>query len=305
MKKVLATMAAIGCLAAAGTAVAGIPAGTGVNGSLHDMTLVVPGTADSMGRVCVYCHTPHHAVVTDGSANLPLWNHALTPDDQFTAYTWATPNNSNDGAFDIVDPLAGPSRLCMSCHDGSIAVDEHGSAFASAGSLRDPILSKGLIGNLGETADGKGRANLTKDLSNTHPIGFDYNEIAAFRNSKSSNGSATAGGATEIVPATFGYAYDYPDAEGSTTQGVYNTVLRNNGGSNKTIADNLYGGNIMTCATCHEVHNKENAKQDDYTDGVPRKNGLSGSLAGFQDAPNYFLYARQTQSLICLSCHVK
>ena len=296
MKKVLATIAVIGCISAAGTALAGIPAGTGVNGSLHDMTLVVPGTADSMGRVCVYCHTPHHAVVTDGSANLPLWNHALTPDDQFTAYTWATPNNSNDGAFDIVDPLAGPSRLCMSCHDGSIAVDEHGSAFASAGSGR-AVGSAGLIGNLGSTADGMGRANLTKDLSNTHPIGFDYNEIAAFRNSKSSNGSATAGDATEIVPSTFGYATEYAV---SNTAGEYNTVTRNNGGSNKTIADNLYGGNIMTCATCHEVHNKENATQDNYTDGV-KPNGIGGDQA----APNYFLYARQTQSLICLSCHVK
>jgi len=297
MKKVLATMAALGSLAAAGTALAGIPAGTGVNGSLHDMTLVVDDTADSMGRVCVYCHTPHHAVVTDGSANLPLWNHALTPDDQFTAYTWATPNNSNDGEFDIVDPLAGPSRLCMSCHDGSIAVDEHGSAFASAGSGRIAG-SAGLIGNLGTTADGIGRANLTKDLSNTHPIGFDYNAIAAFRNSKSANGDPTTGD-TEIITSSNGYAKDYAV---STTPGLYNTVDRFDAGSNKTIADNLYGGNIMTCATCHEVHNKENITQDNYTNGpANRPDGLGGS----QSAPNYFLYARQTQSLICLSCHVK
>jgi hypothetical protein len=297
MKKVLATMAAIGCLAAAGTALAGIPAGTGVNGSLHDMTLVVPGTADSMGRVCVYCHTPHHAVVTDGSANLPLWNHALTPDDQFTAYTWATPNNSNDGAFDIVDPLAGPSRLCMSCHDGSIAVDEHGSAFASAG-LGRLEGSKGLIGNLGDTQDGIGRANLTKDLSNTHPIGFDYNEIAAFRNAKSAN-KDTVTGDSEIITSTNGYAKEFI---GSEDAGKYNVVERFPAGSNKTIADNLYGGSIMTCATCHEVHNKENVVQDDYLRGETYKNGLG---TGNQTAPNYFLYARQTQSLICLSCHVK
>ena len=301
MKKVLATMAAIGCLAAAGTALAGIPAGTGVNGSLHDMTLVVKDSADTMGRVCVYCHTPHHAVVTDGSANLPLWNHALTPDDQFTAYTWATPNNSNDGAFDIVDPLAGPSRLCMSCHDGSIAVDEHGSAFASPGTGREEG-SKGLIGNLGTTADGIGRANLTKDLSNTHPIGFDYNEIAAYRNSKSSHGSLSAGGATEIVPATYGYANAYQVS--NAADGTYNIISRNDPGSNKTIGDNLYGGNIMTCATCHEVHNKENATQKNYTDG-PKPNGLPGAAAGTQAAPNYFLYAKQEQSLICLSCHIK
>jgi hypothetical protein len=297
MKKVLATIAVAGCLSAAGTALAGIPAGTGVNGSLHDMTKVVTTTADSMGRVCVYCHTPHHAVVTDGSANLPLWNHALTPDDQFTAYTWATPNNSNDGAFDIIDPLAGPSRLCMSCHDGSIAVDEHGSAFASAGSGRATD-SGGLIGNLGRTADLAGRANLTKDLSNTHPIGFDYNEIAAFRNSKSANKDKTTGD-SEIISSGNGYAQEYAV---SIVAGEYNTITRFPAGSNKTIADNLYGGSIMTCATCHEVHNKENITQDPY---IGTERTRPDGLGGQQSAPNYFLYARQTQSLICLSCHVK
>ena len=294
MKKVLATVAAVGCLAAAGTAMGGIPAGTGVNGSLHDMTRVVPGTADTMGRVCVYCHTPHHAVVKDGGAQLPLWNHNLSDFNEFLPYTWATPNNSNEGAFDIQDPLAGPSRLCMSCHDGSIAIDEHGSAFAQAGAT--------LIKDYGNTHDGAGRANLTKDLSNTHPIGFDYNDIAAFRNSKSSNGTGDKingeyADGTEIVVSTLGYATGI--TINNTNDGTYNKVTRAAGG--KRIADNLYGGNIMTCATCHEVHNKENATQDNYLRGETYPDGLGGQ----QSAPNYFLYAKQTESLICLSCHVK
>jgi hypothetical protein len=288
MKKVLATVAAIGCLAAAGTALGGIPAGTGVNGSLHDMTRVVPATADEMGRVCVYCHTPHHAVVMNGGANLPLWNHELSDADQFTAYTWATPNNSNDGEFDILDPLAGPSRLCMSCHDGAIGIDQHGEAF-------DQLNNAGTkIGTYGNTFDGVGRANLTRDLSTTHPIGFNYNRIAAFRNSKSQNGDATG---TDIVDSSYGYAKSI--TINNTNNGEYNAVERNVGG--KTIADNLYGGDIMTCATCHEVHNKENATQDDYLGGKTHPDGIGGT----QSAPNYFLYAKQTESLICLSCHIK
>jgi hypothetical protein len=300
MKKVLATIAAIGCLSAAATAMGGIPAGTGINGSLHDMTRVVPGSADEMGRVCVYCHTPHHAVVSNGANNLPLWNHNMTDDDQFTAYTWATPSNFNEGEFLITDPLQGPSRLCMSCHDGSIAIDQHGESFDQLGGTK--------MGDYGNTFDGKGRANLGKDLSSTHPIGFDYVAIAAFRNSKSSNGSATAGGATEIVPPEFGYATEVTEI--SSEQGKYNVVKRNGAGS-KTIGDNLYGGTIMTCATCHEVHNKENATQDDYLSGKSYATGLTGTdVFGktnleTQKAPNYFLYAKQTESLICLSCHIK
>src|SRR6185369_13049061 len=80
MKKVLATIAAVGCLSVAGVAFAGIEAGTGVNGSLHDMTLVVGQSADAMGRVCVFCHTPHHAKVQVNSDQLPLWNHTMTAD---------------------------------------------------------------------------------------------------------------------------------------------------------------------------------------------------------------------------------
>jgi len=238
-----------------------------------------------MGRVCVYCHAPHHATVTDGTAiqgNLPLWNHQLSTAN-FTAYTWATPDNANaDGSY-IADPLVGPSRLCMSCHDGNVAIDEHGVASNSTW--------KQGGGTSISTLD-NGRAWLTSDLSNTHPIGFDYVKVAAARNAKSTNGSGVANAdGTEIVTSDHHYA---DSITLSSTQGTYNTVSRNQGG--KTIGDNLYGGNIMTCATCHEVHNKENAVQDNF-------NGNNGSVS--TQAPNYFLYAKESNSLICLSCHVK
>jgi hypothetical protein len=286
MKKILASVVALGCFAAAGSAIAGLPAGTGVNGSLHDMTKVVPATADAMGRVCVYCHAPHHAIKDDaagpvGFDNYPLWNHQFS-NATFSPYIWATPDNQL-AAGDINDPLVGPSRLCMTCHDGNVAVDQHGSA---DGTMKQ-------AGSTKISAINGGRANLTADLSNTHPIGFDYNTVATARNLQASNGSGLAGvDGTEIVISTNHYASAI-DTTG-TAQGVYNDVTRNAG--NKTILDNLYAGNIMTCATCHEVHNKENATQDNF-------NGLNSS--DITKAPNYFLYAKQTKSLICLSCHIK
>jgi Zn-finger protein len=304
MKKVLASVIALGCFAAA-TAYAGIPAGTGVNGSLHDMTLVVGANADSMGRVCVFCHTPHNAMKdTRGNLipdNYPLWNHDFGQ-AVLTTYQWATTDNL---PFTITDPLAGPSRLCMTCHDGSVAVDQHGYAVRQAG-------SGALIGTIDTQASGVnaghgaslGRGNLTGDLTQTHPIGFDYNAAAAARNASVANGtgSISAGGANEIVPSTYGFATAItvtPDL--ATNQLVYNDVTRGGVGS-KTILSTLYGGNIMTCATCHEVHNKENAKQDNYIN-----NALGGDTTGLDlaKAPNYFLYAKESQSLICLSCHVK
>jgi len=299
MKKTLTSVIAIGCLTAAGSAYAGLGAGTGVNGSLHDMTKVVQGTADNMGRVCVYCHAPHHSKpkdtyspgtgIPDTTAQYPLWNHKFST-QTFSPYIWATPDNQGI-AGNINDPLIGPSRLCMTCHDGNVAVDEHG---AWQGTQAQGGTSQNFIQNI-PIGDGA-RANLSPDLTNTHPIGFDYNYLAANRNRNVSNGANGLGadGATEIVPSNNHYADSIVISD---TDGYYNQVSRNQGG--KRIVDNLYNGSILTCATCNEVHNKENVVQDTY------KFSPVVTPFGTQTRPNYFLYAKETNSLICLSCHVK
>ena len=271
MKKGLVIIAVAGGLATAATALGGLPAATGVNGSLHDMTKVVPATADTMGRVCVYCHSPHNAASRVASSEVPLWNHTMNPDSSFTPYTWA----SSTDPITVVDPLIGPSRLCMSCHDGSIAVDEHGAAFGQTGDT--------LIGTLARNGDGSSSDNLTRDLGSTHPIGFNYNEVAARRNALYPN-------SPDLVVSTSGYALDI-STDGSVLRAI----------SGKRIADNLYRGDIMTCATCHDVHNKENATQDSYEAHATYPNGLGGT----QSAPNFFLYAKEMKSLICFSCHIK
>jgi cytochrome c553 len=278
MKKILVSAVALGCLGVAGAAFAGLNAQSGVNGSLHDMNAVVGVNADSMGRVCVFCHTPHNAETNTGLGdNAPLWNRnaGTAP---YTPYVWVTPLNKKDdlgNIFEVMtdtEALQGPSRLCMSCHDGTIAVDQHGKAYAQAGTK--------VMG-----AINSGRADLGGDLTKTHPIGFNYVNIRLWRNSQASNGDGTD---TEIVDPAKSFATDVAISADNT----YNVVTR---AGAKKISDVLYQNEIMTCASCHEVHNKENAIQDPYN---VNSLGLSG-------APNYFLYAKENKSLICLSCHVK
>ena len=280
MKKILASVVALGCLAAAGSAIAGLPAATGINGSLHDMNKFVGGNADSMGRVCVFCHTPHHAQSNDGQTDTaPLWNRDKTIGN-FKSYEWVTPANAFPEGYDftiVEGGLIGPSRLCMSCHDGSIAVDQHGPAFAQTG-----------------TRFVSPRANLGLDLTQTHPIGFNYVDIRTWRNSIA---NVKSGVDSEIVDPELGFAQSITvTANDAALQGTYNDVVRGGKTGGKRIKDVLYSGTMMTCASCHEVHNKENATQEAYT-------GVNGSDTS--KAPNYFLYAKQANSLICLSCHVK
>ena len=61
-------------------------------------------------RICVFCHTPHNA-----TPESPLWNRELEP-QIYTVYASPT---LRAGA--LPQPF-GPTKLCLTCHDGTIAM---------------------------------------------------------------------------------------------------------------------------------------------------------------------------------------
>ena len=84
-------------------------------GTKHDFSAAAwnPG-----GETCIVCHTPHggdSAVAADA----PLWNHALNATQTYTMYS----RPLDGGAPGQPNAL---SKLCLSCHDGTIAVDSFG-----------------------------------------------------------------------------------------------------------------------------------------------------------------------------------
>lgn len=249
MKKFAVAIVIASIAVSATVAFAGILPRTGINGSKHDINAVAGYRDDTLKRTCVFCHTPHNVTVQDLA---PLWNRAASA-SALAAYAWISPANSTI-AFNP-DPLVGPSRLCMSCHDGVIAVDSHAGAA--------PMLQVG-----GTVMTG---APKISSLLITHPIGFLYSEAYTKR------------GASELVPVTAGFI-----ASAIPTDGTFDTNSRAALTlSSKKIGDTLYGG-FMTCASCHDVHNTVNVAPD-----------------ATSPAYNYFLYAKQEGSAICLSCHVK
>jgi hypothetical protein len=263
MKKVLAAVALV---ALAATAYAGTTPGTGVVGSKHDINLTSGLTADSQGRVCAFCHTPHHAL-SAGGQYAPLWSHNLTGLTLVTPYASATFDGDRNTA---VDPLVGPSRLCMSCHDGVVAPDQHyGALFAGTSPT-------GRFANdsFGDIAVGKGG-----DFSNDHPIGFDVRDTLAYDSASATNHGIFNDIITSRTWTVAGVAGTRP-----ISAGMYSPTA---GGAER----------IMTCATCHDVHNKDN---------VP--NSTANRLdAAHTDTVNgnYFVYAPQSGSQLCTSCHDK
>jgi predicted CXXCH cytochrome family protein len=101
------------------------------------------------------CHTPHNAL---DELAAPLWNHEVTGVSTYTLYDSTTLDAT-------INPPSGVSKLCLSCHDGTVAVDNYGgeaagTVFMGAGALSDT-------------------AAFGSDLSNDHPISFTYNDALA------------------------------------------------------------------------------------------------------------------------------
>ena len=114
-----------------------------VIGSQHDLSVSGGGPVKSAKTdACIFCHAPHNV----NPNILPLWNHALSS-QSYTTYTSST---YSSGAQ---TPASGTSKLCLGCHDGTVAV-----GLTSA---------QGLIATTGTML---ATDNLTTNLTTSHPI---------------------------------------------------------------------------------------------------------------------------------------
>jgi len=83
-----------------------------VIGSQHDLTATGTGPVKSAATdACIFCHASHNIMpnVT------PLWDQTLSS-QSYTTYTSTTYTSGAQA------PSAGSSKLCLSCHDGTVAV---------------------------------------------------------------------------------------------------------------------------------------------------------------------------------------
>ena len=134
----------------------------------HNLSTSGPGPIKSTSeeRICIFCHTPHN------SASIPLWNHTLsnasyilpsTAIDQWVAML-SIPQNPPDG----------DSRLCLSCHDGTVAIASIVNLGGAASTISMHDSGTGYLtaeGVLSDTATGY----IGTNLSGYHPISIEVN----------------------------------------------------------------------------------------------------------------------------------
>jgi predicted CXXCH cytochrome family protein len=137
--------------------------------TVHNLSVSGTGTvkATSETEVCVFCHTPHNSNPTG-----PLWNRN-DPGATYVLY-----NSSTLQA--VPGQPDGSSVLCLSCHDGTIALGDVISR------VTDISFSGGI------TRMPAGKSNLTTDLSDDHPVSFLYNAALALSDGQLKDPSAVS-----------------------------------------------------------------------------------------------------------------
>lgn len=125
-------------------------------------------------EVCIFCHTPH-----GGTLSTPLWNRDLPVVGNFTHYSSATLLNSTK-TLDVQRPVNTESLLCMSCHDGAIAMNSIKNYSNDTGKPANGMTPVDLWyttgARIGDYVNETGTALVKtgRTLSDDHPISLSY-----------------------------------------------------------------------------------------------------------------------------------
>jgi hypothetical protein len=187
--------------------------------------------------VCSVCHTPHHADHNSG----PLWGHTAISATGWKMYSQAySPGYHMAGNY-IAPTAPAPSSLaCLSCHDGSIAVNAYGGAVGTEFVTNGAAISEG-----------------SKDLTHSHPISFNYQSLVG------------------TGPTQDKWIYDSASpvlAPDANSPGFI-------AGNDMTIKGFLLDGSgNVECNSCHDVHNQEGSPYSIVNN--PKLVKLNGTQAG-------------------------
>ena len=251
----------------------------GIKGSQHDLGSggAGQGTTTATSEVCVFCHTPHGA---NTNAGAPLWNKTLPDAGSYQRYS-----SLNTATLDGAEaPVGSVSLACLSCHDGSQAMDVVINAPGSGGyNAAGAEIDAGAIGAMTSTPI----PNLGTDLRNDHPISIQYAGGACNGATADCDPATASTGDPDFVTAQYASINSvdqyWVDTSTVTVTGQANVrektdmilYTRDFGGTN---------GPSVECASCHDPHEE--------------------AAAGSTNDVN-FMRISNDNSDVCLACHIK
>ncbi len=256
--------------------------------------------ATSESQICAFCHTPHAATL---APKTPLWNRQLST-ATYTPYT-----STSLDAIDLRQP-GGKSKLCLSCHDGTLALGAVNVLNREENPRVDftgPGIGPGDTIPAGKGQDTGYTRRLGVDLTNDHPISFTFDSAQAERDGELHNpvmvshlGDRAPGGTRPTIPLEDGKVecVSCHDPHMRDPSGQNIKFLRvNRFQEGPPIADDVYDAeNDIICVACHakagwvgSAHANPNVATYRYQD----------SAADLREFP------RETQvwQAACLNCH--
>lgn len=211
--------------------------------------------ASDTAMICIFCHTSH-----SGDYRAPLWNREESR-IIYNLYDSST-------LYSLPDQPDGASKLCLSCHDGTIALGK--------------VISKKKEFAMAETSMGRippgRRSNLGSDLSDDHPISFDPS-------------SAVSASGQLIHPLSGGRVrYDVNGKMQCTTcHDPHDETFR------KFLVKNDLNGAL--CKTCHRFPGYEGLSTHDVSARELR------DLIGLNGLPRFHAHAATVADNSCMNCH--
>lgn len=259
----------------------------GIANTKHNLGVNGTGTnhlngADGTAEICVFCHTPHGS---DTNAPAPLWNKLLPTGKTYTVYSSVTMDaaRATDGTSGTAS-IGSVSVACLSCHDGTQAMDNiinapgSGLYDATGGGANGRDSATGTAWTWsqgGEGFIGTAVTNLGTDLSNDHPIGIQY--CGGGQTTTAKTGACVDGDFYAPLNADInGTTVWWVDTDASGTRGKHDMILY-------TRTFDTVTGPSVECASCHDPH----------VESFNATNQVS------------FLRVSQANSGLCLSCHNK
>lgn len=237
----------------------------GIQGTKHDLSASGPGTikALSESQICVFCHTPHGAL-----SEPPLWNHKLS------TQTYTVPQVGGwPGLLSTVQQPDKGSRLCLGCHDGTVAI---GALVNMPGPGSSGTVSMSGVGAGGEMLN-TAYGYIGVDLSGTHPVSIAVNDTLI----TDKNLDCTGPGAS-----TLQLQYP-PPADPVKLKPTNNTYSGSPGRSATSPSGQVSYNEGVQCSSCHDPHNNNTDFLVAGTAAPPPGKGHPGS---YPDA-------------LCNSCH--
>jgi predicted CXXCH cytochrome family protein len=145
-------------------------------GGPHDFTQKMTGGTPGYQHPCQVCHVPHNRSAGASPSDQPAWNHHPSLNSHYVTYEAGHSETFN--SLGLTVSLGSSSIVCLSCHDGSMSVNQsyHMASPDGTPSYAPTFAIETSAPNAYAWSEPRGNGPYLgrNDLTHMHPVGVSY-----------------------------------------------------------------------------------------------------------------------------------